>query len=951
MTRLRSERGDSDPILTIASILVMALISAAMIGAILLVVQLGGKYVTEQVRSATLATAQKAWSQDANNASIVAVHGTTTAIFYEISQQTLGVYIQRGDNAGTAQCRKSEWLLDNGVLTDTVTRFDKADCDLTAAATPVSTATPIRLDGLTAAARFEAFNAAGRDLHFTGTGAENGVTGSTSVKDAWWRDTEWAFAQPRTINLVTNMDLPISGDSPAKLLGSTWIRPPPPDGAAPADPEQTPRDPDGVAITNVDRSSWMGAVYRRFREGVEIRFAGGSCAPYSTEYTVEWTPDAASAALGAVVRTQTFTTFDAPGPVDFDRVPNGSKGKASVSAACPPSVSSRPSKAYYDYTQSLPAPVLRLAISDPPNVHNLSWPEVISSLPVQYRIDVSADGGPFAALSTTAGTAKTVTWPLGSTYGMQYAYRVVGVVGSVTSLASNEVIAATPWPAVATPALAGRSAGSVYTVTITPAAGFACPAGTRAEFRLRWNINGAGWQGWSTWSTTAGFQHSFSQGEKGEAEGLERCAYSGDRGNPVTSDPDSSALKPFWVQPITGKPAVPPVEFVPNNSADGLATPQPPVTVAYPTAGCPAVTTVQYRTRFEVDGNLYGGAELDPYGWGPWSAASASQVSMRYGYRLGALVQARCVRVWPGASPPAAYGPPVESAPPVFVRPIPAPLAPQIWNDSGGTSAPKEDRVLWTADACPAGTRVEYQLGSPFWSGTWMPAGTLSQNVNTAWGTKYDYRVAARCVSDYTTSPNSYSVFVTWTTNVPTPATPYIRAQGPVYGPANVLITAGGSTCPAGTSIEYLVGRTGGESWNATAHYSWAQVGTTQWSAYTRCLGPNRVGGWSPAANVYWTLYQHPAPRSSGGTLTANVQIYDGSSTRVSTYPDVLYADSYRWQVETWDNGVLTNYRYETFYNPSEQFYGVYTQGRFNACNAYGCTGWTPWAAARYVGG
>ena len=116
-------------------------------------------------------------------------------------------------------------------------------------------------------------------------------------------------------------------------------------------------------------------------------------------------------------------------------------------------------------------------------------------------------------------------------------------------------------------------------------------------------------------------------------------------------------------------------------------------------------------------------------------------------------------------------------------------------------------------------------------------------------------------------------------------------------------------------------------------------------------VGLDAAGGWSGAAYGSFTLHQPPAPMSSGGPLTANVLVIDGTSTRISTYPDVLYATSYRWELENWRDGQLYSYRYETFYNPEEQFYGVYTRGRFNACNAYGCTGWTPWADARYTSG
>ena len=67
-------------------------------------------------------------------------------------------------------------------------------------------------------------------------------------------------------------------------------------------------------------------------------------------------------------------------------------------------------------------------------------------------------------------------------------------------------------------------------------------------------------------------------------------------------------------------------------------------------------------------------------------------------------------------------------------------------------------------------------------------------------------------------------------------------------------------------------------------------------------VGLDAAGGWSGAAYGSFTLHQPPAPRSSGGPLTARVVVVNGTSTRVSTFPDVLYADSYRWEVENWSD-------------------------------------------------
>lgn len=858
--RLRGAAGVSDPVLVIAGVAVTLVTSIAMIGAMLLVTDVGRRFILEQTNSAAIASARTAWAEDSANSSLAKVRDDTQVTFYELPGRAPGV---RTGRQSASQCRASTWTIDGGTITNTVAKYNRDDCNVPGTA-PTSTVTAHTVK-YAVGAKIVAANSAGRDLHFVG-GAEVGLLSpspapSTAVRKTWWRDAEWNFAQPSKINIAAEVDFPISGVRPASLVGRTWATTTGQGKTAPepeAPPVPTAYEPAPITGLTVVRSALVGAVYASTREGITVTLNAVGCGPYSTEYAVKWVPTTA----GALTRTASATTFAAPAPFEIPGVPNGAQGKVTVTAACPSSVSTATAYATSPlYTQKLPAPQLSASMptasvpTDPtPNIHLVDWtgPDGahpgISSLPVTYSVRVNVADGGFAPVgSATTATTQTITWPLGSTYGLNFSYLVSGTLAPVSSPSSNPASLFMTWPGVAKPILTGASSGATRTVT---ASGVTCPAGTHPEYLWGRQVDDGVWSdladliNWTNFVADPAYPTTLNEGSKLVVRAEARCDYNQFQ----YSNPGPQGYAATHIQPIITVPT--PIIGVPTEPSGTSGPVTSTVTKAAP--GCPTGTTIQYRTRTKT-----GVGALSA--WTAWSAVDSVVRAVGPGDLWTIEAGARCVSPY--------YLGPDRTAVLPWARPIPRPTDPIIRFDNGGTSAPIANWVLWYAADCWAGTRAQYQTGGPAWSGTWLPAGTLSQNVNTAWGTKYDYRLAARCVSDYTTSINSYSAFVTWTTNVPIPATPYIRAQGPYYGPANVLITNGGSICPAGTSTVYSVGN-GGGYWNATSHYSWAQVGTTTWSAQARCWTPAQQNGtWSGAAYGSFYLRVRPPPPKPNYTI------------------------------------------------------------------------------------
>ena len=167
--RLRGEAGVSDPVLVIAGVAVTLVTSIAMIGAMLVVTDVGRRFILEQTNSAAIASARTAWAEDSANSSLAKVRDDTQVTFYELPGRAPGV---RTSRQSASQCRASTWKIEGGTITNTVAKYTRADCNVAGTA-PTSTVTAHTVDDAVGA-KIVAANSAGRDLHFI-AGAEVGL--------------------------------------------------------------------------------------------------------------------------------------------------------------------------------------------------------------------------------------------------------------------------------------------------------------------------------------------------------------------------------------------------------------------------------------------------------------------------------------------------------------------------------------------------------------------------------------------------------------------------------------------------------------------------------------------------------------------------------------------------------------------------------------------------------
>lgn len=959
---LRSDRGDSDPVLTIASVFLSALVSAAVLGLMIMLIGFGGNFVKEQTRAASLSTAKKMWAQDANDASIVAFPSMTDVVFYDMPGKHPGVYQEKGTGASTdVACRKSEWVLSGSTLTDTVSQFPASDpvCDWgDASVKPASAVKVVTVSGLDAGAHIAAVNAAGRDLHFV-DGAEVGLSATAGPGDKsvnsrapWWRDYEWDYTQPATVDLVATTTMPVSGHTTADLAGTTWNRPTPA-GATDTSGEPVPTPatyaPGPVAFT-ITRSSTIGASYGGFHEGVMVNITTpASCGPYSVQYDLSWTPSTP----GAPDRSTSLTTFTSPAPVDFDQVPNGVTGTMQVTASCPPSVQDGPDTVTsQDYTQPLPAPVLTVT-ADPvtPNVHTLAWAPVSSMASVGYDTQMQqGDAGAWVdqqqALPNPDPTAgKTIAWPLGSTYGQQMNYRVIPQLASTIGATSNEAGVLTPWPAITGIDWASHtSTGLNLTTVLTTYDG--CPAGTSAEYRQRVAENEGPWQTWSAWGSTPSSTVALAQGMKAQINGDVHCAY-----NTAQYSPASSAPEFDWVQPITTAPGAPAITA---SNPDFGAT----ATVSWSTTGCPTNTTPRFQWQWQVTTN---GAAGPWSGFTGWSAATSGSVPMDQGAMLAVQVKARCVSPYTWDTAPAGYLPAGQTNGPAgptntmsgWVRPIAQAAAPgSIWSDAGGPSAPVNNRFLWSAIGCPAGTSPVYARAlNGAWYGDWA-TGT-AQNAAVGWGASYTGTVSAACQSAYTQGPGSGNVATSWITNVPAVTGLWNNVNpSSTYTYDSIWVSAGSNGCPAGTTTHYYTDDGYGDRYYGSGFSdSWRSAGWKTYSTYAYCQGPAASGPVSGPAKASVNILNPPPPAAPLISSTSVMRGNSGGGSVSITFNAVAGADQYEIQ------GFLNDAFGKQFSN--DQI--VTSAGSYNAIagcgigtnivtgsgqvRAHNSSGWGPWSS------
>jgi hypothetical protein len=867
---LRREDGEADPVLTIVSMVVSAFILSVIVAILTTVVQLGGNYVKDQVTAINLSSAQKTWNTDVNNASLAKIADKFGATFYEMPDRHPGVYIPRNEKTD-AYCRESVWKIDAGVMTNVVSFYENPTCaTVDTNEVPYSTTTLLSISGFTTDTIIIATNTAGRDLHFV-NGTEVGLTDlgtnkSVNARNSWWRDYEWDSSLPRRVNFVGSIDMPLSGDTQSSLTGSTWNtvsgR-----GDTVTTPEALPTvtiyNPGPVTGVTVDRSASVGEIHGGVREGISVGFNEVSCGPYSTMYSVVWTPTTP----GATVRSSTPpASFGSPPPVNLDQIPNGATGNVTITASCPSEVSNKTSTSNNNpYTQPIPGTILTAVIGSAPHQHDLSWTSV-SSLPVNYLSEVSFGSG-FSAQTRstpnpTTALGHNLVYPVGSTYGVNHIYRVTASLSGVTGATSNEVTLTTPWPTIAAPTIGGSSSGLNRTITVGVVA---CPAGTYGEYRMRFQSNESGWQSWSPWSATIRtLTFSLLQGEKADFEGQARCAYS-----PTQVSPPSEATGAApWVQPITTTPGSPTITIT---NPPGETSPVP---IRYESIGCPAETYPEYRVRYSINE-----AALGP--WSSWIVSNTTTTSMWFGEKLVVEVQARCISDWTPELP-GTEGPPATTVNPPWIRPIPAPDAPlNLTHDNGGTSIPKDDRILWDGVICPTNTVASY---NPNRSGVgyagWRAA--LTYNVATSYGTEYIYTVVARCVSTYTVSPDSVaSNTASWVTPIPDPSTPWLTVPSSAYAGDTFSVNAGGSTCawPSDTFYDFTNSRDGatptdrliGGTGNANASDYWSTNGYVTYSVRIQCRTGVAASTWSGSVSDQVQIVAPPAPGYPGGGIAYNV--------------------------------------------------------------------------------
>lgn len=482
---LRRDRGEGDPLLTLAAMVATLIIAGSLIGGISFAIQVGDKYVREQVSAITLSTARTAWQQDTNNASIVHMKDATEVSMYEVPGQLPGIYMPReGQPTNLTTCRKSTWTLKDGVFTNVVQKFTNANCDLDDADATATKLTTTELTGISDDAQIVAFNEAGRDLHFhnfqeVGLTSEDPDSQSTAERDPWFRDYEWEFSSPKTINLEADIDLAVSTKQGALIVGNTNLATTSAGATSDVDPDaQLQKYKPGPVDFKVARGT-TGTKVAGARESLRVSITDiADCGPYNVTYKISVKPTTS----GAAKRSASVTAFGKPAAVEITNVPNGSVGTVAMTASCPKIVqdgaASTKSKSY---TQTLPKPSLSGRKTGSAHIHSVTWGKV-SSLGITYRLEGKPGSQGWRKIGNYSPRTMNVNWGQGKIYGANVQYRVKASVGKLSST-SNTISLKTSW---STP---GRPGVSINRSSATPGQSFrvtvgnSCPAGTSPHYR------------------------------------------------------------------------------------------------------------------------------------------------------------------------------------------------------------------------------------------------------------------------------------------------------------------------------------------------------------------------------------------------------------------------------------------------------------------------------------
>jgi len=895
---LRRDEAAADPIVAIATLVVSLIVGLGLVGLIGLIMRVGFGLVIENQQAATMAQVRSAFALDATDASVAIQMGDQRITFYDMPGRHPGTYVERPGDDGS-QCRKSVWEVDRDAsrLTNTVTLWHNATCDLEAPVIdPASSGEILRVEGYRDVT-ISSWNAAGRDLHFDGTDEVGLASGSsmpsTVTRAPWWRDYEWTNGQPGLVNIEGTYGYAVQGDKLATISGATQITAVA-QGETLDSPEDQPDitgyDPDGVLNVQYTRSSSVGAIYTA-REGLDVWFGQVRCGPYSTEYSVTVTPTTP----GATTRHSTTTSFNSPQTQSFDLVPNGSQGTITVTASCPADVSQTPLSATIQYVQSLPAPMLSAAAeSGAPERHVLAWSDSnnrgVSSLPATYTIR-SSTGGAFAVVSQgiVSGGANplsalgaTVGYPMGSAYGQGFTYEVEARV-ALQQATSNQATVMTPWPAVTAPAITASVTATDVRATVTNDATISCPGGTTKAYSYRSRTNAGTWSAWSSWtaSSTSG-AYTTAEGQLYGMQARVRCEYSASN----ASSPVSSA-EALIVQPIVTAPT-PRLVSLPNGIPPVSQT---TVRIEFSATGCPADTVAQFQSHYALDDATKPGYSAWPSGGSSGSVstsplavvvgATSVETAVQPGHKISVQSRARCVS-------PYATGPVGGSRTDDYVRPIETPGAPSVSADSGGSSGAKPDRLTWSPVYCPPGTVAQYRAESLAGGmGTYGWYAATAQVLPTVYGTTYTMRVTAKCVTSLNgttpqTTPYAESATssgqTSWNTPTPNPTGAVtISLPGSAYAGSYFGVYTGGAVCASGTSVDYWIASSGGYDYQLGGGTSmsdyWSNPGSYSYQARARCVGSNGVASpsWAYSGTAWISILLAPP-------VGPNVWIEDGGA-------------------------------------------------------------------------
>lgn len=597
LRRLRRDRGDADPLLTISAMAITLIISAAIVGSIVTLLTIGTKYTADQVTTTTLSDARSAFSADAQNASKVTAVLANTVTFYE-SASGSAINSDRGTNPG---CRISQWSTTATAVTDKVWKVAAA-CPPTPPAT--GSTTLFNVTGFTAAPALTFQNAAGTVVTFD----KNGLGGTPPYPKtgSYFTTGEFGSTIPKTITLGGTLKLQGAKSPAITFTGVTYLADDhdrTPSGVVETNPGVGVYDPAKPAIISVARSGSLGAVFGGAREGISIKWGAAYCGPYIVKYDVKWTPTTA----GSSSQTYSVSGFLANYTKDFDKVPNGTIGTVSVTATCPSDVSKKPATTTAAYTQPLPAASLS-AWGLTTTTHRLSWTTGLSSLPVQYL--------PKAKHSNQAayGNAWNVTtstfdwgWNPGATYGTSNYIVVASVAGGGTAPNSNVASVAIGWPAIAATGVWSYNDG--HTAPRNNAIGWnsiSCPAGTSVSYNPVVSGSGRGWRTSLSLSLSVSYSTSYSAYVQTRCQNV-YGEYSGTTNSGTT----------YW----TTQAAPPPVPSAPASCN--------PATFTADTSGKAIVTFVVNCSTSSYATSYTAYASVSWQGYGPMTGGTYSSSSPR----------------------------------------------------------------------------------------------------------------------------------------------------------------------------------------------------------------------------------------------------------------------------------------------------------------------------------